>query len=280
MPLRSLEACRKAAPEFEFLKSMDDRLDGEIERGLQRFEWGANELIERIDWGYVCRVLHAGKGDEGVRESVRKLASCAAVKGCLKTRAHFIFLRARRRGEDIEIVGEDGGQRGILYGFRVQEMNREPLSLSDYVKAECGAIGLFSLTTEVGELGEIEGMDKEDADLMGMTLSTALVEAGNEVMHEKVVGPIGHHIRPAIGYPISPDHGQKAEVLRWTKGDELGIELTSGNMMKPLASICGMTIVHPEAQYFRMGEIGAEQWADYAARRGLSVEEVHRLCGK
>ncbi len=280
IPLRSLEACRLAAPKFEFEPTIQERLEREIEQGLQVFEWDANELVERIDWGYVCRVLHAEKGDEGIKEKMRKLAACAAAKGCLKTRGHLIFLRARRRVDDIVLTDEHDAQMGVLYGFRVQEANRDSLCLADYVKEEGGAIGLFSVTTQVGDLDEIEGMDKEEAKLTGVTLSTALVEAGNEVMHERIVAPIGHYIKPAIGYPISPDHSQKAEVLRWTKGDEQGIELTSGYMMKPLASVCGMTLVHPEAQYFRMGNIGEDQWADYAARRGLSVEEVRRLCGK
>ena len=44
--------------------------------------------------------------------------------------------------------------------------------------------------------------------------------------------------------------------------------------MKPNASICGLHISHPEATYFMIGKIGADQKEDYAKRRGLSTTEL------
>ena len=46
--------------------------------------------------------------------------------------------------------------------------------------------------------------------------------------------------------------------------------------MDPAASVSGLYFAHPEARYFSVGKIGRDQVADYAARKGIPVEEVER----
>jgi 5-methyltetrahydrofolate--homocysteine methyltransferase len=84
-------------------------------------------------------------------------------------------------------------------------------------------------------------------------------------------------IRPAPGYPALPDHTEKAtlfEILEATPN--LGVELTESYAMLPAASVSGLYLNHPEAQYFSVGKIGRDQVEDYAQRKGLSVEAVER----
>jgi hypothetical protein len=45
-------------------------------------------------------------------------------------------------------------------------------------------------------------------------------------------------------------------------------------MMKPHASVSGLMISHPQSHYFSIGKIGEDQLADYASRRGMSVDEI------
>jgi 5-methyltetrahydrofolate--homocysteine methyltransferase len=46
--------------------------------------------------------------------------------------------------------------------------------------------------------------------------------------------------------------------------------------MVPAATVCGWYFSHPAARLFAVGRIGADQIADYAARRGVSVREAER----
>jgi hypothetical protein len=57
---------------------------------------------------------------------------------------------------------------------------------------------------------------------------------------------------------------------------EIGITLTEHGMMRPHASVSGLMLGHPAAQYFSVGQIGEDQLADYAARRGMTVEEMRK----
>ena len=55
-----------------------------------------------------------------------------------------------------------------------------------------------------------------------------------------------------------------------------GIELTSSFAMLPAASVSGLYLGHPKAKYFSVGRLARDQVADYAARKGVSVEEIER----
>ena len=41
----------------------------------------------------------------------------------------------------------------------------------------------------------------------------------------------------------------------------------------------GFYIAHPEAKYFGLGKIGRDQVKDYAARKGMNVDEAERWLG-
>jgi 5-methyltetrahydrofolate--homocysteine methyltransferase len=55
-----------------------------------------------------------------------------------------------------------------------------------------------------------------------------------------------------------------------------GIRLTESYAMYPTAAVSGWYFSHPEAKYFQIGRIDADQVADYARRKGLSVAEAER----
>jgi 5-methyltetrahydrofolate--homocysteine methyltransferase len=84
-------------------------------------------------------------------------------------------------------------------------------------------------------------------------------------------------IRPAPGYPACPDHSEKR--LLWELlgvHEAVEIELTESCAMDPAASVCGLYFAHPQARYFSVGKIGRDQVADYAARKGMPLEEAER----
>jgi 5-methyltetrahydrofolate--homocysteine methyltransferase len=46
--------------------------------------------------------------------------------------------------------------------------------------------------------------------------------------------------------------------------------------MLPTASVSGWYFAHPEARYFGLGKIGRDQLADYARRKGWSLETAEK----
>ncbi|MEE9264758.1 MAG: vitamin B12 dependent-methionine synthase activation domain-containing protein, partial [Vicinamibacteria bacterium] len=87
-------------------------------------------------------------------------------------------------------------------------------------------------------------------------------------------------IRPAPGYPASPDHTEKATIFELLEAEENAcISLTETFAMLPAASVSGIYFNHPEARYFSVGKIGEDQIADYARRKSLTQAEVERWLG-
>ncbi|MCB0221633.1 MAG: hypothetical protein KDH09_18180, partial [Chrysiogenetes bacterium] len=55
-----------------------------------------------------------------------------------------------------------------------------------------------------------------------------------------------------------------------------GVKLTESYAMWPAAAVSGLYFAHPKAQYFGLGKIQRDQVADYAERKGWSLEEAER----
>ncbi len=84
-------------------------------------------------------------------------------------------------------------------------------------------------------------------------------------------------IRPAPGYPAQPDHSEKGALFRLLDAEHrAGIRLTESFAMWPGSSVSGFYFSHPQARYFGIGKIERDQVADYAARKGWTVEEAER----
>jgi 5-methyltetrahydrofolate--homocysteine methyltransferase len=83
-------------------------------------------------------------------------------------------------------------------------------------------------------------------------------------------------IRPAMGYPATPDHSEKRELFGLLGAEDIGMRLTESYAMTPAAAVSGLLLAHPESRYFTVGRINRDQAEDYATRRGLPVAEVER----
>ncbi len=84
-------------------------------------------------------------------------------------------------------------------------------------------------------------------------------------------------IRPAPGYPSCPDHTEKATLWRMLDVEAAtGIRLTENYAMHPTAAVSGWYFAQPEARYFQVGRIDADQVRDYAQRKGMAVAEAER----
>ena len=275
----SIDEARKLAPSHTFSQNLIDAIKSQICLGLRRFSWTSQELFPRLDWAFIDRTMAAKTPEtqQLLKQQATLLCRHADQAGCLQTQARLIFLPAHRSGDDI--VLPDSGT--TLWGIRVQQENLPHDALADLISETDGGIGLFALSTSCNGIENIPNvLDRDHITTLAQTLAAALVEAANEAMHDEFVRPLGNYICPAPGYPISPDHSLKKDILALTKAHEIGISLTPGWMMNPLASICGMTILHPDAHYFHPGKIERDQWLDMATRRNMDIDELLRICGQ
>lgn len=84
-------------------------------------------------------------------------------------------------------------------------------------------------------------------------------------------------IRPAPGYPAQPDHTEKRTLFDLLDAEAAtGIGLTESMAMWPSASVSGLYLAHPDARYFGVGKVEADQVADYAERKGMEIAEAER----
>ncbi len=84
-------------------------------------------------------------------------------------------------------------------------------------------------------------------------------------------------IRPAAGYPACPDHTEKETLWKLLDvGARAGIELTENYAMWPAASVSGLYFAHPQAKYFAVDMLTRDQVADYAERKGWTMEQAER----
>ena len=83
-------------------------------------------------------------------------------------------------------------------------------------------------------------------------------------------------IRPAPGYPAQPDHTEKETLFDLLNAGEAGLGLTSSYAMTPPSAVSGMYFAHPGARYFAVGRVGRDQVADYAGRKGWTLDEAER----
>ncbi len=179
-------------------------------------------------------------------------------------------------------------------------LGQPSFSLADFVcPDEIGKdyMGAFAVTIH-GAKKWIDKFISEHDDynkILVQVLADRFVEAFAECLHEKVRKEYWGYekneklsneqlikeeykgIRPAPGYPACPDHTEKLKLFSLLNATEnIGIELTESLAMNPPASVCGWYIAHPGSHYFGLGKIGKDQLKDYAARKGMSIEEAEK----
>jgi 5-methyltetrahydrofolate--homocysteine methyltransferase len=132
------------------------------------------------------------------------------------------------------------------------------------------------------------------ASILAKALGDRLAEATAERVHERVridlwgyapdealgnddlIAERYRGIRPAPGYPATPDGTEKGPLFDLLQAQALGMSLTESFAMAPAASVAGLYVAHPDARYFAVGRLGRDQVVDYAARKGWSVAEAER----
>jgi 5-methyltetrahydrofolate--homocysteine methyltransferase len=225
----------------------------------------------------------------------------------LTANAAFGFWPANAEGDDILVYADSrrSEPKAVLHTLRQQLARREGranLALADFVAPRASGladhIGAFVVTAGLGEDAAAERLRRANDDysaIMVKALADRLAEAFAERLHQRVRRELWGYapdealgnaeliaekyrgIRPAPGYPAQPDHTEKATLLGLVDGERrTGVRLTESFAMWPAASVCGIYFSHPASRYFGVGRIERDQVADYARRKGWTLEEAER----
>lgn len=222
------------------------------------------------------------------------------------------FYPANAVGDDVELYKDDDRDSVLsTFHFLRQQHDKSKLRpnlskknfcLADFVAPKDSGVsdylGGFVVTTGLGVdqlAGSLEEVHDDYGSIMAKSLGDRLAEAFAERLHERVRREFWGYgsaeslsrediikeryqgIRPAPGYPASPDHTEKATLWNLLEAEEhTGVKLTENFAMWPAASVSGLYFAHPESHYFGVGKLNRDQIVDYAKRKGMTVKEVER----
>eukprot|EP00899_Mesostigma_viride_P007111 jgi/Mesvir1/16400/Mv18138-RA.1 len=222
------------------------------------------------------------------------------------------FYAANAVGDDIELYTDDTRAHVLatLHTLRQQaemEDDKPHLAMADFVAPKGSGVadyvGMFAVSAGFGLEKITEGYKEANDDynyILAEALADRLAEAFAELLHLQVrrdadlwgYAPdesLGaddllkvkyRGIRPAPGYPSQPDHTEKS--LMWQLmqvTEKTGIQLTENLAMLPAASVSGLYFAGKCSEYFAVGKIERDQVVDYAARKGMPLEEAERWLG-
>jgi 5-methyltetrahydrofolate--homocysteine methyltransferase len=224
----------------------------------------------------------------------------------LAARGVYGFFPANSVGDDIELYTDDSRQH-VLTTFHTlrQQMDKPPgqfnHALADYIAPKSSGLsdylGAFAVTAGHGAdqlAKKFEGELDDYNSIMVKALADRLAEAFAEYLHqraridwgygatealshEEIIREKYRGIRPAAGYPASPDHTEKEILWKLLDAERVtGIKLTESYAMWPAASVSGLYFAHPAAKYFGVNKIDRDQVADYALRKGMDLATVER----
>ena len=220
------------------------------------------------------------------------------------------FYPANAIGDDIVFYADETRSHPVLAWHNLRQQSERPVvdgvkrpnrCLADYVAPRDSGVadyvGCFAVTTGHGvekKVAEFQAKNDDYNAIMLKALADRLAEAFAELMHHRVRTDLWGYasdealtneamideqyrgIRPAPGYPACPAHEVKRDMLRIVGAEDIGMTLTESFAMDPASSVSGFYLAHPNAQYFNVGKVTADQVEDLAKRRDESIETVRR----
>jgi 5-methyltetrahydrofolate--homocysteine methyltransferase len=221
-----------------------------------------------------------------------------------KLTAHAVtgLFKANSKGDEVTLMDEEGKDISKLQFLRQQrKMSKGPnLSLADFIAPDDSGlddyIGMFAVTAGWGtqEMAEAYEADHDDyKSIMVKALADRLAEALAEKIHhdirtkdwgfakdenlspKELILEKYRGIRPAAGYPASPDHTEKDVIWDLLSVEEhTGMKLTSSYAMWPAASVSGLYFSHEKSRYFGVGKIQQDQFKVYCERKQRTEEDM------
>lgn len=249
-----------------------------------------------------------GKQAKELYKDAQKLLEDIIRNKRYRTKGVIGIFPANSVGDDIEVYEDESRTKvkTVFHTLRQQiskEEKGEPnYCLADYIAPKdlgiADYIGGFAVTSGHGVEEFASQFDKNLDDynsIMSKAIGDRLAEAFAEYMHLKVRKELWGYesgenlsleelirekykgIRPAAGYPASPDHTEKRTLFDLLEVEKnTGITLTEHFAMWPASSVSGLYFAHPESKYFAVAKINRDQVQDYADRKGIPLSEAEK----
>jgi 5-methyltetrahydrofolate--homocysteine methyltransferase len=295
-PMLALDVARRNAEQVSF-----DSLTTPAFVGVRPVSPSLAELRELIDWqffflawelkGKFPAILASPQARELFSDAEEMLSEIMDEK-LLWAQGGYGFWPAYSDGDDIIV---NGHRLPMLRQQTAKPDGRPNRCLTDYVAPAGDHLGGFAVAIHGADRlsAQHEAAGDDYKAIMVKAIADRLAEAFAEWAHlqarrswyEDPSAPVDipelhaerfRGIRPAMGYPASPDHSLKEDLFALLGASSFGMALTESFAMTPASSVSGLLFAHPESRYFTVGRIGDDQVASYADRRGLSVAEVER----
>ena len=299
-PMLSIEAARRNREQVSF-----DELPVPAFRGVRAVSPSLAELRPMIDWTFFFLAWELkGKypailDDPAARElfdDANALLDEIIAEGLLTARGGYGYWPAHCEDDDILVEPAEGNSLRVpmLRQQTVKPDGRPNRCLADYVAPSGDHVGGFAVAIHGAE--ELSKQHEEAGDdyksIMVKALADRLAEAFAEHTHlrarrdwyepdgevaiEELHAERFRGIRPAFGYPASPDHTLKHELFAMLGAGEFGMALTESFAMTPASSVSGLLFANPASRYFTVGRISRDQVADYARRRNMELQVTER----
>jgi 5-methyltetrahydrofolate--homocysteine methyltransferase len=263
-------------------------------------------------------LTHEKYGEEATKlfAAAQKLLAEIVSQKLIQPCGIYGFFPANRVGDDVEIYTDESRAKVFAkFHFLRQQIEKGDGTpnwcLADFIAPKNSQLstlnpqlpdylGAFAVTSGHG-LDELVKKYKADHDdynaIMAEALADRLAEAFAEYLHKRARDEWGfgkleklttgelieekyRGIRPAAGYPASPDHTEKEILWRLLDAEKnTGIKLTESFAMWPGSSVSGLYFAHPESKYFAVGKLGRDQLLDYHVRKGMTLQEAERWLG-
>lgn len=255
-------------------------------------DYPLERVVPHIDWPAFLREWESKREDPRLLEDAGAMLRRVEQEKTLALRGVAGIFPAQAQGDDVIVYGHDeeaGKTQGARFCFlrdqRQKPAGRPNLCVADFVlpqkRGGKGWIGLFALGVFFMPAAGDE-KDEYNRLLMG-TLANALAEAFSLEIHRRVRQEwwgVDGGVRPAMGYPMCPDHQDKRTAFKALEARErCGFDLTEQGMIIPASSVCGFYLANPQARYFGIGTIGDDQLRDWTGRKGISLEEGAKRLG-
>ena len=256
------------------------------------------KILQHKDHGEEAKKLHA---------DAQRILEDLVENERLHCRATWGIFPAHSTGDDIELFADEA-KSNPLATFHFLRQQKEKIkagspyqSLADFVAPkDCDRpdhLGAFAVTAG-NEVEEYAKTSRDAGDdytaIIIQALADRFAEGLAELLHKKARDHMGfgkeeglgnedfikeryRGIRPAAGYPACPDHTEKQ--ILWDLLDvekRTGMQLTTSYAMFPPSSVSGLYFFNEEARYFNVGKIERDQLEDYAARKGMTMEEAEK----
>jgi 5-methyltetrahydrofolate--homocysteine methyltransferase len=255
---------------------------------LERHVVGVPDL--RALWPYVSPFMLYGK-HLGVKGSLEKLEKERDPKyleiqeivrhvqkkceeGWMTARGLYRFFKANSDGNAL-ILYDPAGQEIERFDF-LRQAKTDGLCLSDFVRpvgSGTDYVCFFVTTTGEGIRSRSEELKNKGEYVLSHTLQAVAIE-GAEAFAEKLHRDIRtwwgfpdapdlsmndrfkakyQGVRVSFGYPACPNLADQRKLFKLLQPEEIGVQLTEGDMMDPEASVSALVFHHSQAEYFSVG---------------------------